>query len=82
MRVLFIYPNLNAEEGFNHGIAGSPALTGQVVDPDQRGRGLGQVNGHCGRDNTASTTTLSGLSASSASSKSEAESGEVKGVLL
>lgn len=21
MRVLFIYPNLNAEEGFNHGIA-------------------------------------------------------------
>jgi len=38
MRVLFIYPNLNAEEGFNHGIA---ALSGQLK---ARGHVTGLIN--------------------------------------
>jgi len=38
MRVLFIYPNLNAEEGFNHGVA---ALSGQLK---ARGHVTGLIN--------------------------------------
>ena len=38
MRVLFIYPNLNAEEGFNHGVA---ALSGGLK---ARGHVTGLLN--------------------------------------
>ena len=34
MLILFIYPNLNAEEGFNHGVACLAALPGEIEHDD------------------------------------------------